>query len=97
MTSQNNLIEEMISFKNENERNLFEVETIHLDIMHKVKKLMKKHNKNRADLASDLQTTKGYITRFIFFSLTNGNKQYSFICSKFNSFWSLRNIHSSNA
>lgn len=62
MTS-SDFMKEIFSFENEEEKIQFEAETIHLDMMHEIRKLMKESDMNKAELSKRLNTSKGYITQ----------------------------------
>ncbi len=62
MTS-SDFMEEIFSFDNNDELIQFEAETIHLDLIHEIQKLMDAHTMNKSDLAEKLNTSKGYITQ----------------------------------
>ncbi len=53
----------ILEFKNEDEKLQFEAEMLHLAIMNKIRILMNEKEMNKAQLAKELSTSKGYITQ----------------------------------
>jgi ribosome-binding protein aMBF1 (putative translation factor) len=63
MTSDNDIMEDVFTFENDDEKLQFEAEMIHLDIMNEVRMLMNLHGVNKTELAKRLKTSKGYVTQ----------------------------------
>jgi len=63
MTLNNDIMKDIFTFENDDEKLQFEAEIIHLDIMNEIKILMDAKNIKKADLAKKLKTSKGYITQ----------------------------------
>lgn len=61
--SSNDLIKEVFKFENDDDAVQFEAETIHLDLINEISKLMSLKNMNKAELAKALGTTKGYVSQ----------------------------------
>ena len=63
MTSNNDIMKDVFTFENDDEKLQFEAEMIHLDIMNEVRMLMNLHGVNKTELAKRLKTSKGYVTQ----------------------------------
>jgi len=56
-------LQEILRFRDDTEKLDFEVEKIHLNIMHQIRLLMSEHDMNKKTLAEKLNTSKGYISQ----------------------------------